>query len=563
MGIKHFWIWFKNNYGDHVKTYNLRHTQSVNIDVDMLAIDMNGIFHTCAQKVYKYGNYAPKVKKLLSRRNNRRFNKQKLLFAEIAKSVDFYRRLVNPKKRLLLCVDGVAGLAKLSQQRQRRFKSARDNDPNMEFDPNCITPGTVFMNNLTRYIDWYIRSQISISHEWKKLEVIFSNEKVPGEGEHKIINYLRKYKRIGESCCIHGMDADLIMLSLASPCENIYLLRDDSFNLDLSHVVDLGTVRKELQKRLVNEGDGNIKNIYDFVLMCYTVGNDFLPHSPGMEILSGGIDSMIEIYKELEEEYGLLCRMYKGQVKLKKDNFKRFLTELTELEPQFFKIKLNKSQHTFPDPILDKHTYEDANGEKYVNIEEYKKDYYAQKFPGVPVEKICEEYAKGLQWVLDYYTTGIPTWSWCYPWHYAPFLSDVANYMSKYKTEKYKNDQPFLPFQQLLCVLPVKSSNLVPKIIADIMKNDTLSPYFPEEFEVDLAGKRREWEGIVLIPHVNVDLFLEEYNKVIHQLSDREKRINVRGSIFSYIYTSEMMRPFRFYDGDITQNYCKRNFIEF
>ncbi len=119
------------------------------------------------------------------------------------------------------------------------------------------------MNNLTRYIDWYIRSQISISHEWKKLEVIFSNEKVPGEGEHKIINYLRKYKRIGESCCIHGMDADLIMLSLASPCENIYLLRDDSFNLDLSHVVDLGSVRKELQKRLVNEGAQVLQEVND------------------------------------------------------------------------------------------------------------------------------------------------------------------------------------------------------------------------------------------------------------------------------------------------------------
>ena len=70
------------------------------------------------------------------------------------------------------------------------------------------------MDNLTKYLDWYIRCQMSVSPEWQNLEVIFSNEKVAGEGEHKIINYLRKYQRKGESCCIHGMDADLIMLEI-------------------------------------------------------------------------------------------------------------------------------------------------------------------------------------------------------------------------------------------------------------------------------------------------------------------------------------------------------------
>ena len=74
----------------------------------------------------------------------------------------------------------------------------------------------------------------------------FSNEKVPGEGEHKIVHYLREHKKIGESCCIHGMDADLIMLGLASPCDDIYILRDDSFNYRITHVVNLGEIRKKL-----------------------------------------------------------------------------------------------------------------------------------------------------------------------------------------------------------------------------------------------------------------------------------------------------------------------------
>ena len=50
MGIKHFWIWFKENFGNDIKTHNnIYKIDTFGIDVDMLAIDMNGIFHTCAQ----------------------------------------------------------------------------------------------------------------------------------------------------------------------------------------------------------------------------------------------------------------------------------------------------------------------------------------------------------------------------------------------------------------------------------------------------------------------------------------------------------------------------------
>ena len=47
------------------------------------------------------------------------------------------------------------------------------------------------------------------------LQANFSNEKVPGEGEHKIIDYIRKNNPY-DSYCIYGADADLFMLSLSS-----------------------------------------------------------------------------------------------------------------------------------------------------------------------------------------------------------------------------------------------------------------------------------------------------------------------------------------------------------
>ena len=561
MGIKHFWIWFKENFDQHIHTYNLNNTTSVNITVDTLAIDMNGIFHTCAQKVYKYGNYAPFKKKLLHRNHKR---KEEHLFSKVAETISSYLSLVRPKKRLLLCVDGVAGQAKMSQQRQRRFRSAKDSS-GVGFDSNCITPGTRFMDNLGKYLDWYIRNQVGNSPIWQNLEVIFSNEKVPGEGEHKIVNYLRKYKEIGESCCIHGMDADLIMLGLASPCEDIYILRDDSFKFDTTHVVNLGAVRKELGSRLITEGKFNKKHMYDFVLMCYSVGNDFLPQAPGIEILSGGVDSLIASYKDIEEEYGVLTRNYKGQLRFNRKSFQAFLEDFSQIEEDLLNIKLNKSQSIMPDRILLDSATTNAAGKRVVDLEKYKSNYYKAKFPSIDVSSICEEYIKGMQWVLDYYTSGIPSWSWNYPWHYAPFLSDVANHVTNYKTFNYPNDQPFLPFQQLMTVLPEKSSSLLPKCIADLMKENSpiLGEFFPQDFEIDLAGKRREWEGIVLLPQVNTQLFLEEFEKVSIDIDRRDARRNIRGKNFIYKHVQDSQQSFRSYYGNITENYCVREFINF
>ncbi len=521
-------------------------TARISEEIDTLAIDMNGIFHDAAQRCYKYGKCAPYKKRLLPSRT-KPWVLENRFFALVGETIEFYRQMTNPRKKLLLCVDGVAGAAKMGQQRQRRFRNS--DTTGMPFNPNCLTPGTEIMDKLTYYVDWYIKTQITCDPNWASLEVIFSNEKVPGEGEHKIIRYMRSRAITGEKICIHGMDADLIMLGLAVPVENVFILRDDSFNENLIHFVDLRIARSEINSRLISTADElsgrltstqSTRKIKDFVLMCYCVGNDFLPQVPGIEILQGGIDTLISSYCDLVDEFGSITRAHRGKEHLSRKAFADFLHLVAELELPMFEIKIKKLAQFFKDPILESALAENADRKLILDLDKYKKAYYEAKFPGVSVEKICHEYIKGMRWVLHYYTTGIPCWSWFYPWDYSPFISDIAAHFDTYKSTKFPKDKPFLPFQQLITVLPPESNYLIIPELRPLVSREhpKLGSFFPTEIVIDLAGKRREWEGIAKIPKPNYEVFMEEYSKITIP-DTRSARRNRPGKSYLYVYSDE------------------------
>ncbi len=96
---------------------------------------------------------------------------------------------------------------------------------------------------------------------------------------------------------------------------------------------------------------------------------------------------------------------------------------------------------------------------------------------------------------------GVPSWTWFYPYHYAPFASDLVGCSElDCHTPAYFNlGSPFKPFQQLMAVLPPKSAD--PAGLPEAMKLlmvDTLSPiidFYPEDFALDLNGKKFTWQG--------------------------------------------------------------------
>ena len=567
MGIKYFFGFMKKHFGHFMYKMPKKTTvPDLEISIDNLMIDMNGVFHNSAQKVYEYGNFKPS-QRIMGKSCNRRnqvggLKKQLELFAHVCKTIEDMVDLVQPKKRLVLCVDGPAPLAKQQQQRGRRFRSAKETGKDAPFETSQITPGTKFMNYLSKYIDWYIRKRVSEDKKWQNLDVIFSNELAPGEGEQKLISWIRFHGSSSESYCINGLDADIIMLALATHMPNFYILREDLYDhKNEYHMIDIGSIRGELSDLLYWESD-NKKHVFDertaiddFIAMGFLVGNDFLPHVPSIEIIEEGIELMINVYQQTCESYGHLTSHASGRVLLRPKVLKIFFGTLGFNEKENFENKLRK-KNFHPDHLLLSCSKQDTNGNWEVDMKKYTEVYHKERFPeGIDIKKICHDYFEGIQWVLSYYTRGVPNWKWMFPYHYAPSASIMAQHVETFKMPQYGRTQPTTPFQQLLCVLPPKCSYLIPKPLDTLLTSETspLREYCPEDFKIDLAGvgKGREWAGIVILPMIDFKVMLKSYFANVTKVDKSDLKRNVHGRSFIYRYDPNYINPFRSYYGDI------------
>ncbi|ANQ08156.1 5'-3' exoribonuclease [Plasmodium coatneyi] len=186
-------------------------------EVDIFYVDMNGVIHHCTH----------------ANKETLPVHDEHELLSNILQYLKNLFHLVKPRKLVYVGVDGVSPKAKMNQQRKRRFLSLfkvndNSNGANL-FNPNCITTGTDFMYKINLSLNkWF---QILKKKGIFPFDVIFSGSDVPGEGEHKILKFIRENcKRDvafrNYSHCIYGLDADLIMLSLVTHLNNIFILRD-------------------------------------------------------------------------------------------------------------------------------------------------------------------------------------------------------------------------------------------------------------------------------------------------------------------------------------------------
>lgn len=214
------------------------------------------------------------------------------------------------------------------------------------------------MHKLTQQLKYFINKKVSEDKDWQGCEIVLSGHEVPGEGEHKIMEYIRLAKAQPEydpnvRHCLYGLDADLIMLGLLSHDPHFCLLREEvtfgrqskAKSKELEHqnfyLMHLCIVREylELEFQELKE-DGVLgfpfdleRVIDDFILMAFFVGNDFLPNLPNLHINEGALALMFKIYKTtLPKGDGYINEG--GVINLKRLSL--LLDELSHVEHRFF-----------------------------------------------------------------------------------------------------------------------------------------------------------------------------------------------------------------------------------
>jgi 5'-3' exoribonuclease 2 len=161
----------------------------------------------------------------------------------------------------------------------------------------------------------------------------------------------------------------------------------------------------------------------------------------------------------------------------------------------------------------------------------YQDRYYEQKFskPASDLDfrrQVAHSYAEGLAWVLLYYFQGCPSWEWYYPYHYAPFAADFKDLTSiKLNFEKGRIARPF---EQLMSVLPAASRLALPEVFHPLMlePDSPIIDFYPEDFEVDLNGKKMAWQGVALLPFIDMPRLLSAVQGRYDLLSEEDAARN-------------------------------------
>ena len=214
------------------------------------------------------------------------------------------------------------------------------------------------MAKLTRQLKYFINKKVSEDVDWQGVEIVLSGHEVPGEGEHKIMEYIRLAKAQPNydpniRHCLYGLDADLIMLGLLSHDPHFCLLREEvSFgrkdqkkSKELEHqnfyLMHLCIVREYLELEFQELKEPDVlgfgfdmeRVIDDFILMAFFVGNDFLPNLPNLHINEGALALMFKLYKSVLPKAGGYINEL-GVINM--ERLSLLLEELSDVEYRFF-----------------------------------------------------------------------------------------------------------------------------------------------------------------------------------------------------------------------------------
>ena len=524
MGIPYYFRVIANRYGDIVRS-------TFPTEVATLYLDFNGAIHPAAAEVWS----------VEEKREVADDGDVASLETRILTNIWTYFKgimaVVQPTERVHLCIDGVAPVAKMLQQRKRRFLStfARAETTKITgkpvvWDTNAISPGTPFMGQLHASLRARLR-RFKTAHPHLRVSMSTSDE--PGEGEHKMFADLLvgPGSKSDGAVAIYGLDADLIMLSLLAHRPRLVLLRENT-----SKPGSKAAKAEAAAKAAAKEADGTGPSPKDFVMLdvdrlrtgvlrdlvevhgwrlpdtmvadpfhpdacnaieayvvaCFFLGNDFLPNLTTLHLNKGGLETLMQEAGHVWNERGTWVSADGGvDLSILLRLLERFVpnedADMRALTEDYLQARCHA--HTPLEalefyPLIHKDPVARAMME--APVAKWRPIYYKHLFgtrlhDNRVVVASCRAYALGIAWTFAYYTRRPKDPMWHYPFSYAPSVRDLS-YFAESEGAALKSavsawpalqDRSVSSAVQLLCIFPPGSRDLIPKTYHAVMEDPT------------------------------------------------------------------------------------------
>ena len=499
---------------------------------EILLIDLNCAVHRCAESVAK----------VLGAVGADGFSA--VIDAVLRWIEDVGGHSCKPREELFLALDGVPPRAKMVQQRSRRFLSTlsdstlshSNEDSKKKWNSCCVTPGTAFMAELSRRL----HEAVSGLSERIGCRVVVSDSSEAGEGEHKIFDRLSSLHSLSKkTVVVYGADADLIMLSLVSPTETPFVLREDqSVSVMQSGHLAFQYIDVDMLRRRIGAAGVEPR---EFVVLCMFLGNDFVPPLSFLRVRERGVDYLLEKYAQLNNEKTKAFKLLDGEKRMERmecldfASVSRLIEAIAKDEDEGYKavdaVWVDAMQRRYGGPFSGSDEWARPYASKICDASKirpgtygWRQRYYSCLFPDSSIiQELSDAYLSGILWTTLYYfhyaESNVKRSDWYYPHAYSPSAVDVANYMS---SMSHKSGFTVLadaidvvgaitsaavkdPVLQLLLVLPPGAADLLPAHLTRIMTDvgEGLLHFYPVKFKLAMYMKWHVSDTLAILPDVD------------------------------------------------------------
>ena len=594
MGVPGFFSWLlKNKKKLGAKNLILN---NLPYKVGWLMLDTNCLLHPCVANIlekYKEGQLTIEPNKDL------RTQIEQFVWEKITQCIDDMITQTEPEY-IYIGIDGVAPMGKILQQRQRRYRflfdkkiklNAMDTIEELEemiaktsTKPNGIeepviplssielTPGTDYMERINNRMIAYVEVL-----KKRNIKCIYSSYHDEGEGEHKILQYIKTNLEPTIPIVIYGLDADLLFLSLGLGWEyDLYVMREKQVfankEVDLDEVPEYNYVEVKQLHILISNLEVSTN---DFIVLCYLIGNDFLPGLLTTDVKKGGLDKIFRAWNNLKEKLGIqteyenkpdenndinIAKSYLVEFDNKTNKYQINLELLKGVFSELLWTERYVWKNINRDKLLNQDGLEPEEREKLLNLKEEDKmeqlskfisgqtsstdflekiefesaiEYYSY-YLGIScididkliIKKMVWDYIGGIEWCIGYYLDKCPSWTWGYNFMITPTIKDIINFFPQSNKQikiKYSS-RTLNPVEQLVLAIPPQTYKYVieSELVEKIKSNKNIGYMLPEAFEIDINKEHIFWKCQVRIPMVEYVEF-ETHIKKLNIQNEKNK----------------------------------------